>query len=453
MPDALSGLLHDATAVYRFVDFICAFCDRKESQQTYGEASEDFFDYVIELGESTRRFLQSIVDEAKSDPKRIPIYRTNLATIKKCWAELHVFVKPAADGHSLQTPTPFLAFMEQQLSELPSLAGARIVILISPELNYLQYQHSKLKGFASELSRTIPKSPTFPAKLGFIAIPFSQGGTVFTNTLIYHELGHFVFEELNKRRTLNAAITSALTRTLRNAYTSLGYDEKAWCRSQLAIWAEETFCDLFALWVSGPAYSFASIELLSLLGMLGTSGAKDFDSEHPPFAFRFSEHYDQLKKHKWWAAIESMSADHPKLIKEMGAVDPKEYRYEFQELVPAFLELRDAIRDLVKTTVGNRDPGFEAFKEWKSNVHEHLLHGIVPSTSHGKGKQPLAAALINSAFCFYLDSLAELVKKVKDLDPSIVEHRSDIARRVEMWTLKALEDCHLLSRHSQSQAS
>jgi hypothetical protein len=34
-----------------------------------------------------------------------------------------------------------------------------------------------------------------------------------------------------------------------------------------------------------------------------------------------------------------------------------------------------------------------------------------------------------------------------------VEHRSDIARRVEMWTLKALEDCHLLSRHSQSQAS
>ena len=187
--------------------------------------------------------------------------------------------------------------------------GLRLaVILISPELNYLQYQHSKLKGFASELSRTIPKSPTFPAKLGFIAIPFSQGGTVFTNTLIYHELGHFVFEELNKRRTLNAAITSALTRTLRNAYTSLGYDEKAWCRSQLAIWAEERFCDLFALWVSGPAYSFASMELLSLLGMLGTKGAKDFDSEHPPFAFRFSEHYDQLKKHKWWAAIESMSA-------------------------------------------------------------------------------------------------------------------------------------------------
>lgn len=456
MADDLNALVHDASSVFRFVDFICQFCYRQEHQQAYGEASSTFFTYVGDLGKSTKDQIQVDIEDAKSDVALIAIYRTNLATIKQCWARVHEFVKLVADGHALQTPMPLLVFMEQQLSELAKLQDSKIVILISEELNYLQYQHSRLKNFATDLGLTLIDGPKFPEKLAFIAIPFSQSDAAFTNTLIYHELAHFVFEELNKRQELDPHIDAALTAQLATKYTGMQPKEKRWYQNRIATWAEEVFCDLFALWLIGPAYSFASIELLSLLDVLDKDSAKEFDSEHPCFAFRFNEHKEQLNAQGWWAAIKDLNCEHPRLIEEMASINPVDYTsFPHEplfdtELIPAFLRLRPEIRRLVKTTVGNRDAGLNAFVALKSGIDECLSNGIVPSVLHGRGEDPLPLALINAAFVFYLQSLSALIEAIDGPGPMDIEHRSDISRRLEMWVLKAIEDCNLLTRYSKN---
>src|SRR5258708_2073639 len=49
---------------------------------------------------------------------------------------------------------------------------------------------------AQEIQRFIP-SASFPPKLGFIELPYSQGPSFFTNLVIYHEIGHVVYEQLS----------------------------------------------------------------------------------------------------------------------------------------------------------------------------------------------------------------------------------------------------------------
>jgi hypothetical protein len=82
-------------------------------------------------------------------------------------------------------------------------------------------------------------------------------------------------------------------------------------------------------------------------------------------------------------------------------------------------------------------------------VRIYLSHGIVPSTLVQKGNErsPDAVALINAAYLFYLESLPELMRKIANQNENSLSHRSKWAERVEMWTLKALEDLSLLSHH------
>src|SRR5213594_2009538 len=99
MPDRLEGLLHDAAAIDRFIDFICRFCSEHEISQAYSDPSRAFFTYVLKLGSRTREFLQKTVDKAASRPAWvIEKDRQKLVAIKDFWGELHSFVKPAADG-------------------------------------------------------------------------------------------------------------------------------------------------------------------------------------------------------------------------------------------------------------------------------------------------------------------------------------------------------------------
>ena len=232
--------------------------------------------------------------------------------------------------------------------------------------------------------------------------------------------------------------------------------EKRWYRNRLATWAEEVFCDLFALWLIGPAYSFASIELLNLLDVLDTDSAKEFDSEHPCFAFRFNEHKDQLNAQGWWDAIKDLKCEHPTLIEQMAVISSADYTsFPHEplfdtELIPAFLRLRGGIRTLVKTIVGNRDSGLNAFVALKSGINECLSNGIVPSVMHGRTEHSLPPALINAAFVFYLQSLSSLIEAIDGPGPMDIEHRSEIGHRLETWVLKAIEDCNLLTRYSKS---
>ena len=449
---SLSGLLHDAASLHRFVAFVCQFCEEQETSHTYLEATTDFFAYVRQLGTETLTYLQRLVDHAGRS-KRIREYRQKLVAIKNCWCELHAFVKPAADAHTLKIPVPLLQFLQTRLRQLPTLSKARIVILLSPELNYFQHRHGDIRDLTTKLHQLFA-TQRLPEALGFIAIPYSQAATIFTNIFICHELGHFAFEELARGTQLSPDIDLALKKVLKD-FDTASEAKRSWCRRQLIDWAEEIYCDLFALRLLGPAYSFASIELFSLLGLLDDEGSCEFNSSHPADACRFREHLLELKSQGWWAVVKKFDTEHVQLIQHLGGMSESKYVFPLAPgLVRAFLPLRKRIQDLVGETIVSTGSDLREFRNWNRKIQEYLSCGVVPSTLAVKRRFyfPPPVAVMNAAFGFYLESLWRLIANTEDPDyvARDVGERGKLSGRIELWTIKALEDYRLLQGEAKS---
>src|ERR1035441_3591833 len=151
------------------------------------------------------------------------------------------------------------------------MRGATLTALLTPELNYFQSSHTGLKVAATALTRQIPEA-TWEGRVGFVELPYSQGKTFFSNLLLYHEIGHFVFEECyRKDGSEGGTLYDSVYRSLQEAYgeefPSLPDDKLSASIRCVLSWALEIFCDLFAVRLVGPAFSFASVEMFNLLGV------------------------------------------------------------------------------------------------------------------------------------------------------------------------------------------
>jgi hypothetical protein len=86
-------------------------------------------------------------------------------------------------------------------------------------------------------------------------------------------------------------------------------------------------------------------------------------------------------------------------------------------------------------------------------VEEHLWNGVVPSTVFHKPelvlRYPRVTTLLNTAAKVHISSLDELLERVSDGDASSPESRAYWTSRLELWTMKALEDSVILERSGQ----
>src|ERR1017187_5466895 len=131
----------------------------------------------------------------------------------------------------------------------------------------------------SNLSATIPAA-RFPRNLGFVELPYSQGPSFFNNLVIYHEIGHFVYEELSIADSFASEMIRCLQKNLKN-FDSLDRNSQVYVIDVLHNWAQEVFCDLFAVRLIGPAFTFASVELFGLLGLMDKTRQVKFSYSHP----------------------------------------------------------------------------------------------------------------------------------------------------------------------------
>jgi hypothetical protein len=313
MSAGLADLVHDAAVLHRFVDFIEEYCKEQERSQTYVDASGIFFQYVEKLATGVKQELGKEIARAQRFPARLPVLRANIWTLKNYLRLLHELIKPATDAHTLTVPAPLIDLASQQLQQVERMNNSRIAILLTSELMYFQRPHTNIKAQARIVQSFIPNA-SFPAKLGFIELPYSQGPSFFTNLAIYHEIGHFVFEELSNSDPPHPLVTSlysATIRSLRQAFGRGSPDPQSFAVAFEIIerWIQEIFCDLFAIRLVGPAFSFAFVEMLGMLGFLLTDVTVKFNPTHPAAAFRFAEHLNMLRQDGWWDAIADINAD------------------------------------------------------------------------------------------------------------------------------------------------
>src|SRR6266568_1302999 len=165
MPAGLADFVHDAAVLHRFVDFIEEYCKEQERSQTYVDASGLFFKYVEKLAAGTKRQLQKEIKRATRFPKRLPVLRSNLLTLKNYLRLLHALIKPATDAHTLSVPTPLVDLASQQLQSVQGMKNSRIVILLTPEFMYFQRPHTEIKDQARIVRSFNPTHPAIACRL------------------------------------------------------------------------------------------------------------------------------------------------------------------------------------------------------------------------------------------------------------------------------------------------
>ena len=453
MSGSVNDLVRDATSLYRF---IASIAKRQEPEKNHRKATEDFLRYINHLSENAQRYLQIFVERA--DSALAEFERQGLSTIREFWSDLHEFVRPVEDAHSLNIPVALIELLENRLSQLEGLDGSRLVLSHTAEWNYTEYPRSDLRFHAQTYEGVVGGGPPFPQKMAFIEMPYSQGNSLFLNLVICHEIGHFVFEELNLEQELSSHIEAVLQGTL-EGYGSMSEPDLSWCRERLKYWSEEIYCDRFAIGLVGPAFCFAYIELFDVIGTSDTdeTGLAEFSDTHPSDACRFKEYADQLRKGNWWDLLDQDAAtSYVALIKKLEAVPEEHYLFSSDEkrdhampVLAAFLKLKPAIGDLVNKTFKTKLRVFRGAtdREQITIVKNYLSHGVVPSTlmQNGKESHPDAIALINAAYLFYLESLSQLMHRIEGQKDAVLADRHKWAERVEMWTLKSLEDLRLIS--------
>jgi hypothetical protein len=450
---------HDTASLHRFVSSIYKNCDPREGGKSYLPSSDEFFKYIRALGNRTLEFLETFSASITASPS-YNFHRQKLWTLRTSWFELHQYIKPAADAHTLSLPGPLIEGLLARFHELADFADTSFAVFHIDELNYLQVIASGIRGIAADMAAIIPNAPTFPEKLGLIGIPYSQSSSVFLNCLIPHEMGHFAYGE----KSIAAALATGISASLNKAFAGISLDvqTRKWLTDVLQSWSEEIFCDLFAIWLIGPCYSYAFVEIVDLpniltptagLNVSGAGSSLAFSPMHPGFLFRVKQHVELLKKLGWWSEIDVSKSHYYKVLELSETLPDSSFTFPrgatfAAPALRAFFEVTPLVDQQVRAIMTGIDTGLTEYRKFRPVVQEYFRNGVVPSTILNPGDSttafPSPVTVLNSAYTLYLESLDWLISGIQGQDCKLIEHRQKWTEKLEMWTMKAIEDHKLL---------
>ena len=454
---------HDAASLQRFIDSIASNCHRGDEYPSYETASQKFFTYIHSLADATKAYLGTFVSSldpnlADSDPQDFYSQTQVIRTLRNSWFELHSLVKPALDADTLHIPYSLIYALTKRFRGIAGFENAEFALLHSTELNYFQIRARNIREFATNIAAIVPGAPPFP-NLGIVAIPYSQSSSLFLNVALAHEMGHFAFQERDEASSFGPGVIKAIQHA---ATSPLSPIDLAWCKDRVLRWCEEVYCDLFALSLIGPSFSFAYIELFaysrlaphltpggSTTAPIGSVAA--FSDTHPAEAFRLGEHvrFMQDASIGWWGKISSSPNHYVRLLVDAATIPSTAYTFAFPykptgavTALSAFLATVGVVLTSVKSTFAGVPTEADLFENQRQLIQEYLSFGVVPSrlVSKSAAYSPSTVALVNAAYMFYLDHLDTLIGKIDGAAVECLECRVFWSERVEMWTSKALED-------------
>jgi hypothetical protein len=430
------SLIHDAAALFQLVDSVDKFVAEHQSTYTYTDATEAFLSRVRTLATKTRQQVSDIVQRPVTTPAETRQQYSDLIIEKDRWRILHTYVKPASDAHTLVLPVALINLAARHLRLVRVGEVVKLVPLLTQQLMYF-HNVTSLKDLDDFV---------------FVELPYSQGPTFFTNLTIYHELGHYAFDRMSNAQSANQPFMQ-LAHAMEVSFDSkLGKQLPAgknrdWAKRVLDSWALEIFCDLFAGRFLGPAFTFALIDVLSLLGLMQNGIEITFDEEHPAPAFRLREQVKQLKRDSWWDCVAHLDSEHVRLCERLVARPLADYEFVLNQTgIPVFVETLDEIvphiYQLIEAITPDPKAVAQDFERRRLDIEGCLLQGVVPSHlwKQGTAESPVPESIINAAYSFYLTAMPNLLNKLIDQERSELKKRSDLTGKLEGWTLKALED-------------
>jgi dCTP deaminase len=460
MASLLDQVRQDAASLHAFVCSIADKCEHLNPAVIYPAAADRFFVYITDLATATKKYLQSALDDPSNGPAEYLNLREEIATLRVSWGFMHQFVKPVLDADTLKLPSCLLDGLKDRFCQIPNFDDTDFVFYHSHQLNYFNVKLGEFKSKAAKISNLV-KGPDFSKGLGLIGIPYSQSSSFFVNCLVPHEMGHFIFGELQLSAKFRSDIENRL---IKKFDKDLQARDRAQLVDAMAFWVEELFCDLFAVRLVGFCFSLAYVQLFDVATVLDEGGQFDksravtqlFFSGYPPDLYRLKLQATVLSADGWWETLKlDAAASHyiQTLVVAHGLSDSE---FIFPKINSNRGELKDVLNEIIPGIMSalndatDKIPnGAALWKDKGESIERYLHHGTVPSTIVDDAgiDFPKAVAVLNASYRFYIISLPSLISKIEKADSTLTEHASVWAKRVEMWAAKAVEDVALLNHN------
>ena len=310
-------LQREVASLYAFVEAVSHACAPPPQAVSYSESSSKFFDYISHLAGCTKIHIADFERHAEDDDEGFVEARTELCTLRAAWRELHQFVKPSADADTLNQPTAMVAALVNRLHELKGFESTDFTIFHTDSFDYSQLNPRAMEDAVAQLARIVDADP-FPANLGLTGIPNSQGNALFLNCLLAHEIGEYAYAQRGIEPALAADAAAALENHMGEKFSASPHIVQSRMTKTVIQWAKEIFCDLFAVRLVGPCFSFAYIELFDLANLLNKDGTlivgdnarPQFQSygAHPSHPFRVKTQSELLQEEGWWDLVKDVDS-------------------------------------------------------------------------------------------------------------------------------------------------
>jgi hypothetical protein len=449
------AVLQEAAQLHGFVESVIHLCaDLREDYPVFSKASLSYFAYIVELGKKTQAYLEGFPAfyRKSTDVRAASSKLQKLYSLKTSWEALHAYIKPALDADTLHLPSSLITAFEDIVNTVPDWQDYRFVLFHTTEANYLQVPSGMAREVANDIADSV-NCERFDANLGLVGIPYSQPNSIFLNCVLPHEFSHFIYQEFCDDEVQDQIdISTALLNHLKD-------DDLSWCLAQIKLWVEETFCDLMAICMIGPAFSIALVRLVAATSLVDRpdgepADAYAFKDGYPADVARLHFHKKMLERLGWWPMVSGWDCSPVKalikcstwspLLNIEGWVPPGtagQMLTAFQEICEWLLAYCSGFFPNVSVSVAN-------FDLQAPEITKYLKRAIVPSTIlvDDKEQYPDPVVLLNAGIRFLSQDISALISGIAGQDPSSVETHSKIAARVELWILKAIEDNRLLTR-------
>jgi hypothetical protein len=319
-----------------------------------------------------------------------------------------------------------------------------------------------------------------------IAFPYTERDSVHFNSLLFHEIGHFLFQKSDLQQELTTSLGEMRSKVQQLTTPGMLFDPPtvgAAASENVLTWCQELYCDLVGVTLGGPSYAIAFGRLSRLQGT-DAKAERQFTEGYPPDVFRRSCIAKVLEQQGWLKAIEEVDvigANRDFLeacradaltggaatsvitagsILPMSPIDLDFYEYPIERqdlaklLVESFFRLAPRLFDAARKIHVHLPNYVEDFRTNYSSVIRSLTHLTVPEmTVSDGGAGPSAVHPVTLLACgnlMLVRDLSEVHHLAGRSTPTVkLVHTLWVEDRLNRLVMKAIEDSLVLRRWSE----
>jgi hypothetical protein len=420
---------------------------------------------LLQLAKATINYLDNFADQAPSDSEWEREYWKKLIVIFEVWKILHPISKCIVDADTLAVPYPFIEWSTARLREVPELGNSEIALCNQSEFKFIQFSLETMRDRTRRLKDLISEIEPLSEHVALIGFPFVAANSLSLGSLLTHELGHFCLQK-GRGAEIQAPVVDLLVMKINTTWAEHQFPSTldngniaVTCRSTLGSWVQEILCDLFAVWFSGPIFSYAFIEFLAINTPSDSLFAKGspnrtFHPTHPADAFRLRLQLKFATSLGWdVSALAQFCGESFEFDKQ----DTQAYDIDCERIEPSWVKVYRTCADILRhheeellaagtAIVKDLDSGASHYVRFQDEIQKYLSYALVPSTviQKSQAQHPGGVALLNAGHQFLLSRCEDLFNRVPHKGNKGSAFQAEWISRAESWVMKSLEDSLLL---------